>query len=270
MRLRHVHLPNLTAYAHAELLQTRLSSLLLAHKASPVQPAPPATIITFECLPTYTTGRRELTSTAQSQLEYLGAPVTSGASTISAQVVQARRGGQTTFHGPGQLVAYPLMDLRSPELEREIRPKCYVDLLEAVSIATLARYGIHGMRTEHPGVWVDEQRKIAAVGVHLKRFTTSHGIGLNVNTDLGWFRRIVACGLEGKDTTTMEKELRDRGADIPTDMRVVDVGRVFVDEFAKEIGAQVEVCGEEDVFEGREREEYLKEREELAETEKRS
>ena len=73
-------------------------------------------------------------------------------------------------------------------------------------IRTCGHYGVKAMRTENPGVWVNDTEKICALGVHLRRHITSHGIGLNVSTDLGWFERIVACGLEGKGTTSLEAQ----------------------------------------------------------------
>lgn len=106
-------------------------------------------------------------------------------------------------------------------------------------IATLGRYGVKAFTTEHPGVWTTPDDKICALGVHLRRNVASHGIGLNVNTDLKWFGRIVACGLEGKRTTTLEKE----GV---VGVGVQDVGGVFVEEMAK---AMYGVDGVEEITE---------------------
>jgi lipoate-protein ligase B len=131
------------------------------------------------------------------------------------------RGGQTTFHGPGQLVAYPIVDLRIHKLS----PRCYVAMLEKSLIATCARHSIKAMTTENTGVWTSEDDKIAAIGVHMRRNITSHGVGLNVNTDLWWFDRIVACGLEGKRATSFVKQGVE-GQD------VVDVGVDFAKEVA--------------------------------------
>jgi lipoate-protein ligase B len=79
-------------------------------------------------------------------------------------------------------------------------------MLEKSLIATCAQYGIKAMTTENTGVWTSEDDKIAAIGVHMRRNITSHGIGLNINTDLWWFDRIVACGLEGKKATSFSKQ----------------------------------------------------------------
>jgi lipoate-protein ligase B len=148
------------------------------------------------------------------------------------------RGGQTTFHGPGQLVAYPILDLRTHKLS----PRCYVAMLEKSLIATCARYGIEAMTTENTGVWTSEDDKIAAIGVHMRRNITSHGIGLNVNTDLWWFDRIVACGLEGKRATSFVKQGVERED-------VDSVGKMFAEEVAAKLeGVEgVERVGKEEV-----------------------
>lgn len=107
---------------------------------------------------------------------------------------------------------------------------------------TCARYGVETRRTENPGVWFDEERKICAVGVHLRRNVSSHGIGLNVCTDLGWLDRIVGCGLEDKRATSLEA--------VGVEGRSVEeVGRVFVEVMAEELMgvSGVDVVGEEDV-----------------------
>jgi lipoyl(octanoyl) transferase 2 len=199
MLLRHLHLPNLTSYTHAAKLQDRLVSALLSHKANPTSTsAPPPTVITAQFQPVYTCGRREVNTVTPEQKDYLTTETPWG----RAEFHTALRGGQTTFHGPGQLVAYPILDLR----RHDITPRCWVHLLESTVISTCTHYGVKTMRTENPGVWVDEMKKICALGVHLRRNVTSHGVGLNVGTELGWFGRIVACGLEGKGTTSLANE----------------------------------------------------------------
>jgi lipoyl(octanoyl) transferase len=101
------------------------------------------------------------------------------------------RGGDVTYHGPGQLVGYPILDLR--DWKRDVG--AYVRAVEETIIATLADYGIEAGRIPKlTGVWVGE-RKIAAIGVHLSRWVTSHGFALNVSTDLSYFQYIVPCGL---------------------------------------------------------------------------
>ncbi len=108
------------------------------------------------------------------------------------------RGGDITYHGPGQLVGYPILDLR--EWKRDVA--AYVRSLEEVIILTLADFGIAATRIPTlTGVWVDG-RKIAAIGVHISRWVTSHGFALNVSTDLSYFQYIVPCGLT-KPVTSM-------------------------------------------------------------------
>jgi lipoyl(octanoyl) transferase len=108
------------------------------------------------------------------------------------------RGGDVTYHGPGQLVGYPILDLR--EWKRDVG--AYVRAIEQSLIDTLADYGIvAGRIPKLTGVWVDD-RKIAAIGVHLSRWVTSHGFALNVSTDLSYFQYIVPCGLT-KPVTSM-------------------------------------------------------------------
>ena len=108
------------------------------------------------------------------------------------------RGGDITYHGPGQIVGYPILDLR--EWKRDV--VAYVRTLEQVIIDTLQQFGISGERSEgNTGVWVDG-KKIAAIGIHISRWVTSHGFALNVSTDLSYFQYIVPCGLT-KPVTSM-------------------------------------------------------------------
>lgn len=220
MILRHLHLPTIRTYSHAAKLQQILVSALLAHKANPSTITPPkSTIITAEFHPVYTCGRREVGHLTKEQIDFLRSPIPGLG---QAEFHEALRGGQTTFHGPGQLVAYPILDLKRYGLSA----RCYVHLLEDAVMRTCAHYGVKTQRTENPGVWTDEMHKICALGVHLRRNVSSHGVGLNVSTDVRWFDRIVACGLEGKKTTTLELQgVEDLTAGI--------VGRQFVDHMKK-------------------------------------
>ncbi|CAI6335935.1 unnamed protein product [Periconia digitata] len=218
--LLHLHFQNPVPYLTAASLQESLVTRFLRSKPPSTLTAPPPHILTAEFNPVYTCGRREIGTVSAKQQEFLKA---SG----RADFVEALRGGQTTFHGPGQLVAYPIIDLKAHRLT----PRDYVCVLEKSLIATCARYGIKAMTTEHTGVWTTPDDKIAAVGVHMRRNITSHGVGLNVGTDLWWFDRIVACGLEGKRTTSFEREgVVGNG--------VREVGEVFVEEVAKRLGVE--------------------------------
>lgn len=119
------------------------------------------------------------------------------------------RGGDITFHGPGQLVAYPIIDMD----EFHVGVKSYIQKLEDVVIQTLQYYGIAGEKDEKAmGVWIDAQhpakaRKICAIGVRTSRFVTMHGLALNVNTDLSYFNYINPCGFTDRAVTSMRKEL---------------------------------------------------------------
>ncbi len=122
---------------------------------------------------------------------------------------RTNRGGDITFHGPGQIVGYPILDLE------RIKPDIvlYMRNLEEMIIRTLAEYDIIGTRSEgETGVWLDvdipqKARKICAMGVRTSRWITMHGFALNVNTDLTYFNMIVPCGIQHKQVTSMEKEL---------------------------------------------------------------
>jgi lipoate-protein ligase B len=230
-KLVHIHLPGPVPYATAARLQESLVSRFLASKPPSNAPAPPPHIITAEFTPVYTCGRREIGTVSPQQQAFLR-------DNGRAEFVEAMRGGQTTFHGPGQLVAYPIIDLRT----HKFTPREYVCLLEKSLIATCVKYGIKAMTTEHTGVWTSLDDKIAAIGVHMRRNITSHGIGLNVSTDLWWFGRIVACGLEGKRTTSFEKE-GVKGK------RVEDVGGELVQEIGERLlGVEgVEKVSEEEI-----------------------
>lgn len=122
---------------------------------------------------------------------------------------EADRGGSITYHGPGQLVAYPVVDLRTPA-----RPQpdviVYLRLLEAAVIATVAGFGIRaGLRPGLTGVWVGND-KLAAIGVNISRGVTRHGLALNVETDLDFFASMVPCGIPDSGVTSMERLLGER------------------------------------------------------------
>jgi len=124
-------------------------------------------------------------------------------------LAESDRGGQVTYHGPGQLVGWPVIDLRPDR--RDVRR--YVRDLSAVLIEVLAGYGIAAERRDDPyiGVWVGGQ-KIASIGVHLSRWCTTHGFALNVSTDLSHFAGIVPCGLPDVSMTSIERLTGSRPA----------------------------------------------------------
>jgi lipoyl(octanoyl) transferase len=131
-----------------------------------------------------------------------------------ATFYKINRGGDITYHGPGQIVGYPIIDLEN--FFTDIHK--YLRLLEEVIIRTLADYGIKGERSEgETGVWLDVgtpfARKICAMGVRASRWVTMHGFALNVNTDLGYFDNIIPCGIRGKAVTSLNVELSKEKVD---------------------------------------------------------
>src|SRR3984893_6460489 len=136
------------------------------------------------------------------------------------------RGGDITYHGPGQIVGYPIFDLR--EWKRDV--VAYVRAVEQAIIDALAQFDVHGVRIAGlTGVWVDG-RKIAAIGVHISRWVTSHGFALNHTTDLSYFQYIVPCGL-AKPVTSM----RQLGVEASRHSVVEALGRHFARRFEFEI-----------------------------------
>jgi lipoyl(octanoyl) transferase len=132
---------------------------------------------------------------------------------LGAQFLRVDRGGDITFHGPGQLVAYPIVELRDPlDLRR------YVRSLQAAIIATAASFGVEAhAEAGLIGVWVEGRRKLAAIGVRVKRGVTTHGLALNVNTELRWFGEMIPCGIADKEVTSLAAELGH-----PVDMVAVE------------------------------------------------
>ena len=119
------------------------------------------------------------------------------------EIIPTQRGGDVTYHGPGQLVAYPIINLK----KRKIGVKSYVAMIEKLISNILFDYGLkpHAPIKE-TGVWIDN-RKIASIGIHVSRGVTMHGLAINVNTDLSYFDNIISCGIEGVKMTSMDKEL---------------------------------------------------------------
>ena len=131
-----------------------------------------------------------------------------------ATFYKINRGGDITYHGPGQIVGYPIIDLENffTDIHKYLRS------LEEVIIRTLADYGIKGERSEgETGVWLDVgtpfARKICAMGVRASRWVTMHGFALNINTDLGYFDNIIPCGIRGKAVTSLNVELSKEKVD---------------------------------------------------------
>ena len=141
-----------------------------------------------------------------------------------ATFYKINRGGDITYHGPGQIVGYPILDLDN--FFTDIHK--YLRFLEKVIIRTLADYGLKAERSEgETGVWLDVgtpfARKICAMGVRCSRWVTMHGFALNVNTDLGYFDNIIPCGIRGKTVTSLNVELSKEKVDIEeVKMRILE------------------------------------------------
>ena len=186
-------------------LQQELFDARLARKAAHETSEDAGTLLLVEHLPVYTlgkSGKQENLLIPQAYLESLG-----------ATFFHIDRGGDITFHGPGQLVGYPILDLEMIG----IGLRDYINALEEAAIRTVAHSGITAGRIAGAsGVWLDEKsprpRKICAIGVRSSRYVTMHGFALNVSTDLEWFNRINPCGFADRGVTSIEKEL---GHEVP-------------------------------------------------------
>ena len=176
--------------SYAEALE-----LQLAARAALKSSDGPERFLLLEHPHVYTLGRNASGADVLASPEWLAAR--------GVEIVECDRGGQVTYHGPGQLVGYPIVNL-SPD-RRDIRR--YVRDLQEVLIRTLAGYGLAaqpGEGQENIGVWVGEE-KIASIGVHLSRWITTHGFALNVATDLSLFAGIIPCGLHQVRMTSIER-----------------------------------------------------------------
>ncbi|KAL6104891.1 lipt2 [Pungitius sinensis] len=164
--------------------------------------------------PVYTTGIRH---------KPYPPPLLDGLRRLGAEVHNANRGGLITFHGPGQLVCYPVLHLGS--FKKSVR--WYVSQLEQTVISACGRLGVAASSSPLTGVWVGDN-KICAIGIHCGRYVTSHGLALNCNTDMSWFGHIVPCGIVGKGVTSLSGELR---RDVGVEEAVPHLLQAFRDQF---------------------------------------
>ncbi|MBI4338587.1 MAG: lipoyl(octanoyl) transferase LipB [Chloroflexi bacterium] len=183
------------------------------------------TLLLLEHPPTYTLGRRSRPGDLLTPREVLEA--------MGAEVLEVDRGGEITFHGPGQLVGYPIVRLGTGR-----GPLGYVRALEAALTGALANYGLAAGRVQGlTGVWVGDA-KIAAIGVKISRGVTMHGFALNVSTDLAWFQHIVPCGIRDKGVTSMEWLL---GRPVP----LVTVASQVAERLGRELGLEMQATAPE-------------------------
>ncbi|MBL7824082.1 MAG: lipoyl(octanoyl) transferase LipB [Saprospiraceae bacterium] len=214
-------------YQEAWDYQTKIHNRLISEKRNPSgKHLFPHVLILCEHPHVYTLGKSGEESHLKINNEELG--------DIQASFYKINRGGDITYHGPGQLVAYPILDL--DRIFNDVHR--YVRGLEESVILTLAEYGILGDRLpEYTGVWLEPNnnraRKICAIGVHLSRWVSLHGLALNVNTNLSYFNHIIPCGIqeENKTVTSIKNEL---GKEV--DMTVVK--QIFSNHFLHTFGLE--------------------------------
>ncbi len=145
-----------------------------------------------------------------------------------ADLIMTDRGGDMTFHGPGQLVLYAVLNLR----RRSLRPVDHVRSLERTVLDTLAAFGVPARTVKgRPGVWIGS-RKVAAIGVSVRGGVTMHGAAINVTTDLTWFNAIVPCGLHGLGVTSMTRELGDAP---PMDDVMAEAATAFAEVYQTDV-----------------------------------
>lgn len=179
---------------------------------------PANTLVLLEHEPVYTVGIRSKGYTEEDEKKL---------KSVGADFWRTNRGGLVTFHGPGQLVAYPVLDLR----QFRTSMRSYVHQIEKLVIRLCAELGIKAKTSPDTGVWVGD-RKICAVGIHGSRYITTHGLALNCNTDLSWFDHIVPCGIEGKGVTSISREL-DMKVTVPDVLPIFK--NAFKDQFECEL-----------------------------------
>ena len=157
------------------------------------------------------------------------------------EVIETNRGGDVTYHGPGQLVGYPIFNLRGPlrAAGKRLGPVDFVRQMEEALIRTMAEYGVSAMRVPgRTGVWTQpngsiQEKKIAAIGIHVSAGVTSHGFALNVTTDLKDFDWIVPCGIDDRAVTSLEVESRE------TDLTLETAAERVARHFGQVFGAQI-------------------------------
>ncbi|KAK9884137.1 hypothetical protein WA026_005088 [Henosepilachna vigintioctopunctata] len=152
-------------------------------------------VLLLEHNPVYTVGIRNSNFSIQEEerLKLLG-----------ADFYHTNRGGLITFHGPGQLITYPILNLKDFKLTM----RCYVSNLEKMVISICSNLGLTAYTCQHTGVWIND-KKVCAIGVHGSRYITTHGLALNCSLDvLRWFEHIIPCGLEGKGVTSLTQEMK--------------------------------------------------------------
>lgn len=205
---------------------------ILSMKPNPI-------VLTFEFEPTYTGGKRiKKTMTSEQVAKFESFVPSRDISDVRPKFVQVERGGQVTYHGPGQMVSYIILDLKSFE---NFPARCFVSGLEDSVVSTLKNLvvddgngqkllDIKAKLTGETGVWTVDDRKIASLGINVRRSVTSHGVSINVNPDLSYMTNFEMCGLP----EVLPTSIKEQRPDMPVDVQ--DVAVKFVNELAKTLG----------------------------------
>lgn len=225
-KFTHYHFKGIRPYLEGDAIQELLVGENLDFKKSSSLSKPEPTILSFQFENTYTGGKREKYNQVPPRIAHL-------VQTNQAKFVQTSRGGQITFHGPGQLVVYPIFDLLD---FRKLSSKCYISVLEKSVRGVLQDiYGVKTVDSENTGVWVDSDNKISSIGCNVRRSITSHGLSINYDPDLAFINdtSLVMCGLPTKAQTSIRRITDDTGGIERLSFR-------FAEEFAKNLGVSVE------------------------------
>lgn len=217
-----------------ETLSINQHEEMILNKILEMKPNP--MVLTFEFEPTYTGGKRIKKIITQEQINMYENFIPKGQSNLKPKFVQVERGGQITFHGPGQMVAYIILDLKS---FHNFPAKCLVSSIETATIETLNKTSSDNIGTplnlkaftrDDTGVWVGCNEKIASIGIHIRRSITSHGVAINVNPDLSYLNNFTMCGLENSKTTSISNQFKDSKCDVNS------ISINFVKELSKILG----------------------------------
>ncbi|CCH41621.1 Octanoyltransferase [Wickerhamomyces ciferrii] len=183
---------------------------------------PSPTVLSFEFKPVFTAGQREKKRLSQESIDNLK-------QNTGYDFVQTDRGGEITFHNPGQVVIYPIVDLRD---FKKLTIKCFVSLIEDAVIEMLRKNGIKSEKTANTGVWIDEDTKISSIGLQVRRSITFHGVSLNVSNEIPKIEEsgLVFCGLPGKSQTSMKQ--------LGVDISMADASRQLVRQIASKLGVE--------------------------------
>jgi len=216
------------AYKDAWALQEKLLSILVSAKQNKVNPQIEHYLLLCEHFPVYTLGKSGSEKNLLVTDEFL--------KEHAIEYYKVNRGGDITFHGFGQIVGYPILDLE------KIKPDIsyYIRNLEKVIMDTLQEFSILSERSpKETGVWVEPQdiskaRKICAIGVRCSRWVTMHGFALNVNTSLDFFNHIIPCGIENKKVTSMKNELHQ-------ELNIESVQNILLENFSKTFQLEIQL-----------------------------